>query len=331
MAAGYWYTDGNRASGVMMSDFSQLLATQGKPYYLTDEGAAYLGDSLDAVRKLPDESIDLIVTSPPFALRKKKEYGNVDAAEYIAWFVPFAEQFHRVLKATGSLVIHIGGSWNKGLPTKSLYQYKLLIELCETFHLAHDFYWFNPAKLPSPAEWVTVRKIRVKDAVDLVWWLSKTPFPKADNQRILRRYSESMEKLLKNGYKSKKRPSGHDISPNFSKSNGGAIPPNIFTIANTDSNGYYLRACREAGLKVHPARYPIAIPEFFIRFLSEPGDTVLEPFAGSNTTGESAEQLGRHWLAFELNEEYLRGSSFRFDGLQKQLIREPRSDYAETE
>ena len=310
-----------------MTEFEELKAAQPEAYYETDEGAAYLGDSLEGIGRLPDASIDLIVTSPPFALRKKKEYGNVEASKYVEWFEPFSEQFYRLLKDTGSLVIHIGGSWNKGVPTRSLYQYELLLALCRKFHLAHEFYWFNPAKLPSPAEWVTVRRVRVKDAVDQLWWLSKTEFPKADNRRVLQQYSESMEQLLKNGYKSKKRPSGHDISSNFSKVNEGAIPPNIFTVANTDSNGHYLRACRESQIKPHPARYPITLPDFFIRFLTDAGDTVVDPFAGSNTTGESAEQLGRHWLAFEINEEYLRGSKFRFSSGQKKLIRETSNSY----
>ena len=305
-----------------------LKSTQAEPYYETDEGAAYLGNSLECMEKLPDECVDLIVTSPPFALRRKKDYGNVAASEYVQWFSSFAVQFYRVLKESGSLVIHIGGSWNKGTPTRSLYQYELLLDLCKSFHLAHEFFWYNPAKLPSPAEWVTVRRIRVKDAVDYIWWLSKSPFPKADNRQVLQPYSDSMEQLLKNGYKSKKRPSGHDISSKFSKTNGGSIPPNMFTIANTDSNGYYLRSCRDADIKPHPARYPSAIPDFFIKFLTDKGDVVLEPFAGSNTTGESSEKLGSKWLAFELNEEYLKGSKFRFDALQKRLIQEDAAEYA---
>ena len=127
----------------------------------------------------------------------------------------------------GSLVIDIGGAWNKGLPTRSLYHFKLLIMLVEEygFHLAQEFYWWNPSKLPSPAEWVTVRRIRAKDAINTVWWLSKTEWPKASNRRVLQPYSSSMRSLLKNGYRAKLRPSGHDISEKFSRNNGAAIPP----------------------------------------------------------------------------------------------------------
>lgn len=286
-----------------------------KPYYSTALGAAYLGNSPDLLPLIETGSINLIITSPPFALKRKKEYGNVDPHEYVDWFVPFAKEFWRILRDDGSFVLDIGGSWNPGIPTKTLYNFELLVKLCRDvgFHLAEDFYWLNPAKLPSPAEWVNVRRIRVKDAIDPVWWLAKTPFPKADNRHILKPYSKSMEDLLAKGYTPKLRPSGHDISKHFRNNRGGAIPPNLLTIANTESNSYYLRACRNAGLKPHPARYPIALPEFFIKFLTNKGDVVLDPFCGSNVTGECAERLGRRWLGLEISESYLKGSRFRFD------------------
>ena len=288
------------------------------PFYKTGNGAAFLGDALEVLSdKSLDGTVDLIMTSPPFALKRKKEYGNVEATEYVAWFLDFARVFHRVLKPRGSLVIDIGGAWTKGQPTRSLYQYELLIELCRIpgyrFHLAQEFFWYNPSRLPSPAEWVTVRRERVKDAVDCIWWLCKDPHPKASNLKVLQPYSESMEHLLKNGYKAKLRPSGHDISENFSKRNEGSIPPNLLQIANTESNSRYLRACRDKGLKPHPARFPSALPEFFIQMLTDPNDLVLDPFAGSNVTGEVCERLNRQWLAIDNVEEYLEASKFRFD------------------
>ena len=305
-----------------------------EPFYATQYGTAYLGDALAYLRQMEHDTVDLIVTSPPFALRRKKEYGNVDAKDYVPWFLDFAVEFKRVLKDTGSLVIDIGGTWVKGQPTRSLYHFELVIALCKTlgFHLAQEFYWYNPSKLPSPAEWVTVRRIRVKDAVDPIWWLSKTPHPKASNWRVLKPYSDSMKKLLQNGYRAKMRPSGHDISENFSKDNEGAIPPNLLRLANTDSNSTYLRECRQHGIKPHPARFPHGLPEFFIKFLTEPGDLVVDPFAGSNITGQVAERLERHWLAFEMIEEYLEASKFRFPGLREQpLLFTMRAETLETE
>lgn len=284
-------------------------------FYKTTLGKIYLDDSLNVLKNIRDNSVNLIVTSPPFGLVRKKEYGNVDAQEYLNWFKPFAKEFKRVLAENGSFVIDIGGSWNPGTPTRSLYHFKLLIMFCEEFdfNLAQEFYWWNPSKLPTPAEWVTVRRVRVKDAVNCVWWLSKTPYPKTTNRRILQPYSESMKDLLKNGYKAKKRPSGHDISEKFSKSNKASIPPNLLAIPNTESNSYYQRYCQENGLKVHPARFPNQLPEYFIRMLTDEGDLVIDPFAGSCVTGEVCERLNRRWICVDLVEEYLKGALARFE------------------
>ena len=195
--------------------------------------------------------------------------------------------------------------------------------LCDDFgfHLAQDFYWWNPSKLPTPAEWVTVRRIRVKDAINNVWWLSKSPWPRASNRRVLQPYSESMKSLLKNGYKAKKRPSGHDISEKFSIDNKASIPPNLLAIPNTESNSYYLRYCKEHGLKPNPARYPSELPSFFVKMLTEKGDFVLDPFAGSCVTGEVCERLGRKWTCVELIEEYLKGAIARFKESPKEAKR----------
>ncbi|MDI7268101.1 MAG: site-specific DNA-methyltransferase [Myxococcota bacterium] len=276
------------------------------------------GDCLRVLASMSPRSVDLIMTSPPFGLVRKKDYGNADADEYLDWFRPFAAAFKRVLKDQGSLVIDIGGAWIPGQPTRSLYHFKLLIILCDEFgfHLAQDFYWWNPSRLPTPAEWVTVRRIRVKDAINCVWWLSPSPWPRASNRRVLQPYSPAMRQLLAHGYKPMLRPSGHDISPHFGRDNGAAIPPNLIAIANTESNSAYLRYCKAKGIKSHPARYPAEIPEFFIRMLTDPGDAVVDPFAGSCVTGEVCERLGRKWVCVDTVDEYLRGALGRFQNGQ---------------
>lgn len=284
------------------------------PYYTTPRGAAYLGNTLEFLPSLPDGGIDLILTSPPFALKRKKEYGNEEEDKYCDWFMSFAPQLYRILAAEGSFVLDLGGAYKPGFPVRSIYQFELLVRLVKEtgFYLAQEFFHYNPARLPAPAEWVNVRRVRVKDSVNVVWWLAKSPHPRADNRKVLRAYSESMQNLLKNGYKAKLRPSGHDISDKFSRDNGGAIPPNLLELANTDSNGRYQQLCREHDVKVHPARFPPQFAEFFIKFLTDEDALVFDPFAGSNTTGWVAERLGRRWLASELSEEYLQGSKFRF-------------------
>lgn len=332
------------------SPASELLSANAT--YHSDFGSAYQGDSRKLLQKLPDESIDLIVTSPPFALQHQKEYGNEDLEEYNDWFIEFAHEARRVLQPHGSLVMEIGGAFERGVPRRSTYQFELICRLTDEnevgLHLAQDFYWFNPAKLPGPIEWVNVRKIRVTDAVTHVWWLAKDvnkvaavdeneqPHPEADNRRVLQDYKESQQKLIETGeYNDGKRPSGWDIdSEAFAKDNKGAIPKNmggvdkeetnLIEASNTASRTHYLDMCRKFDIDPHPARFPRRIPEFFIDFLTPdpPYDdwdqgvldrpVVLDIFAGSNLTGKVAQEKGRYWLAFEENPEYVSTSQIRF-------------------
>ena len=299
-----------------------------EPLYTTRYGAAYVGDALELLQGLPDESIDLVLTSPPFALQRQKEYGNVDQNEYVDWLLSFAIEIKRVLKSSGSFVLDLGGAYRRGRPVRSLYNYRVLIRMCDDlgWNLAEEFFWFNPSKLPSPIEWVNKRKIRAKDAVNTIWWFSETDFPKADITKVLLPYSERMKLLLQNSdkyYSPKKRPSGHDISSRFAEDKGGAIPPNLLQIPNTESNSRYLRCCQIVGINGHPARFPEKLPEFFIHFLTDVGDTVLDIFAGSNTTGAVAEALGRRWIAFEIDRSYLATSAFRFlNGAEEDAVRD---------
>ncbi len=291
--------------------------SKSEPLYMTNYGAAYVGDAYDLLQEIPDGKIDLILTSPPFALQRQKEYGNVDQDEYEDWLLSFADAIKRKLSSEGSFVLDLGGAYLKGRPVRSLYNYRILIKMCDElgWNLAEELFWYNPSKLPSPIEWVNKRKIRVKDAVNTIWWFSKTDFPKADVTKVLSPYSERMKLLLKNGekfYTPKKRPSGHDISKRFIEDKGGAIPSNLLQIPNTESNSKYLKCCQILGINGHPARFPERIPEFFIKFLTNPGDIVLDIFAGSNTTGAVAEIIGRKWIAFEIERSYLAASAFRF-------------------
>ncbi len=289
--------------------------------YSTSLGSCVCGDSLQVLKELDDHSIDLVITSPPFALQRQKEYGNQAQNEYVDWFLSFAKEVKPKLKETGSFVVDLGGAYCKGRPVRSLYQYRILIRMCDElgFNLAEEFFWYNPAKLPSPIEWVNKRKIRAKDSVNTNWWFSISDYPKADVKRVLVPYSDSMKRLLKsNGkyYMPKERPSGHDVSDNFNRDNGGAIPSNLLSIPNSESNSQYLRYCKDLNIKSHPARFPISLPEFYINYLTEPGDLVVDIFAGSNTSGLAAEQNGRRWLSVELSQSYLAASVLRFSSTE---------------
>lgn len=276
-----------------------------------------MGDSLELLNKLEDGSVNLVLTSPPFALQRKKAYGNEDQNEYVDWLSQFAALVYKKLTDDGSFVIDIGGAYEKGQPTYSLYQFRVLIKLCDEigFHLAQPFYWHNTSALPAPIEWVNKRKIRAKTSVNSVWWLCKKPHCKANVSNVLTPYSERMKKLISNPdkyYTPKDRPSGHDIGSSFGKDNGGAIPPNLLQIPNSDSNSQYLRHCKELDVKGHPARFPAGLPEFFIKFLTDENDLVVDIFGGSNTTGYVANNLNRRWLSFELSKDYVAASMFRF-------------------
>lgn len=307
------------------ADRSRVNVPEFDPLYTTEFGSAYCADALEVLKVLPEGSTNLVLTSPPYALHFKKEYGNVEKKEYIDWFMGFAEQIFRILRDDGSFVLNIGGSYNAGQPTRSLYHFKLLIALVEElgFHLAQECFWYNPAKMPMPAEWVNVRRIRVKDSVEYIWWLSKTPNPKASNLKVLNPYSQDMIRLNQRGLKKTVRPSGHNIKPSFSQIDaGGSIPSNVIEenmsaenmliFGNNAANDSYAEGCKQAGIKRHPARFPAALPEFFIKLLTDEGDLVLDPFAGSNTTGSVAEKLQRFWMAVDNTESYLEGSKYRF-------------------
>lgn len=288
-----------------------------KPLYTTKYGSAYTGDSLDLLDKLDNASIDLVITSPPFALQREKSYGNVEQENYVDWLFSFCQKVYRVLAPHGSFVLDLGGAYQGKRPVRSLHNYHILIRLCEEldFRLAEEFFWYNPAKLPSPIEWVNKRKIRAKDSVNTIWWVSKNDYPKADVSRVLVPYSERMKKLHEDPekfYKPKLRPSGHDIGVSFANDNGGAIPSNLLQIPNTESTSHYIQLCKALEIPAHPARFPLKLPAFFIEFLTEPGDLVLDIFAGSNTTGLAAEASHRRWIVFEKEVTYLAASAFRF-------------------
>ncbi|MCY4448879.1 MAG: site-specific DNA-methyltransferase [Chloroflexi bacterium] len=260
--------------------------------------------------------VQLIFTSPPFPLNRKKKYGNKAGDEYITWLSGLASKLKKLLKPSGSIVIEIGNAWEPGSPTMSTLALETLLQFKKKarLHLIEQFIAYNPARLPGPAQWVNVERIRVKDAFTHLWWMAPSTKPNANNRNVLVPYSDSMRKLLETGqYNSGKRPSEHHIGENsFKSNNGGAIPSNVLIVSNTSSNDPYQDYCRRNGLLTHPARMPKELPSFFIKFLTEPGDIVLDPFAGSNTTGSVAEVLQRRWVSIEQDSGYVEGSKGRF-------------------
>lgn len=284
--------------------------------FVTERGEALFANCEEAVGLLDDGSVNLIFTSPPYPLLRKKEYGNEDEHRYVDWFLRVAEQWPRKLAKDGSIVLNLGDAWRKGEPTLSLYQERLLIRLEDKLglKLCQRFAWNNPSKMPAPAEWVTVRRVRVKPSLENIFWLSASNNPHADNRNVLVPYSEHMQRVLAcGGQKAAKRPAGYNmLAGAFGRDNGGAIPGNLLQAANTESNSDYIRACKENGLPVHPARFPAALPEFFIRLLTQIDDHVFDPFGGSLTTAAVAERLQRRWTSSDCVLDYLEGGRHRF-------------------
>ncbi len=312
----------------------------------TTLGSYYVGDSVEMLRGTTGDDlrgkVQLLLTSPPFPLNNKKDYGNLTGDRYREWFTGLAVTFAELLTDDGSLVIEMGNAWERGRPVQSLLHLQSLIGFVQNpqagLRLCQQFVCYNPSRLPSPAAWVTVRRIRFTDSYTHVWWMSRTDYPKADNRRVLRPYSRAMKALLKRKrYNDGERPSEHVISPKrFLTDHGGSIAhnlfelesldehrevrlPNVLSHSNTRSNTHFLRACRSQGIRPHPARMPEGLAAFFVELLTDPGDLVLDPFAGSNTTGAAAERLGRRWLSIDIRPEYAQQSVIRLQDPSLQI------------
>lgn len=287
-----------------------------KTAYETDLGVCLLGTAEAFIERQPPASVDLIFTSPPYPLNRKKKYGNRSGEEYRNWLCGLAPGLTRLLKPSGSIVIELGNAWEPGRPVMSTLALETLLSFRATgqLHLCQQFVWYNPARLPTPAQWVNIERVRVKDSFTHLWWMAPTPRPKADNRRVLKEYSRAMQGLLRTqSYNSGRRPSEHSIgAESFLQDRGGAIPSNVLVVANTVPPTAYREHCERERVPLHPARMPQGVAEFFVRFLTEPGDLVYDPFAGSNITGAASENLGRRWIATELQAEYVIGSRGRF-------------------
>lgn len=306
------------------------------PLFKTKLGKLYVGKCEEVLPKIKELTTTtgkarLLFTSPPFPLKRKKRYGNLAGEEYVQWLEDLASTFSNVIADDGSIVIEMGNAWEPGRPVQSLLPMKALLRFVENkaakLRLCQEFVCYNPARLPSPAQWVTIDRIRVKDAYTRLWWMAKQDRPTADNRQVLKKYSQAMKELLdKKTYNAGTRPSEHVVSDSgFLKNNKGSIPPNVIQeidefladdfleLSNTGSGGDYQEFCRSNKIISHPARMPQKLAEFFIRFLTKPNDLVIDPFGGSNTVGHTAESLGRRWISIEANPQYAAASLARFD------------------
>lgn len=292
-------------------------AMPGRPVtiFLTPSGFALWGLAEEASSIIDQGSVRLLLTSPPYALNTRKAYGNERAGEYVDWLCRIMEAIMPVMRDDGSVVLNLGDVWNKGSPTQSLYQERAIIALNDRLglNLVQRLLWNNPSALPVPSNYVGVERIRLKPAVETLWWMSRSERPYADNRSILEPYSDSMRRLIAAGGSQRaKKPSGHaQREGSFSVDNGGSIASNMFRIANSGDQAY-VKACRAVGLTPHPARMPLALAGKIIDFMSMPEEVVFDPFGGSGTTARAAEDRGRRWITTEMHREYVEGAKLRF-------------------
>ncbi|MGF6440297.1 DNA methyltransferase [Paraburkholderia youngii] len=288
--------------------------------FTTEQGVAMFGRVEEAASYIDDGSVQLFFTSPPYPLLREKAYKNHSASTYLDWFVRIAEKVGPKITEDGSVAFNLGDVFEAGAPFVSTYQERLIIRLEDDlgWKLCQKWYWNSPTKLPAPAQWVTIERSRVKPSVEQIYWMAPKGKPYADNRGILVPYSDSMRaRLDAGGEKAQLRPSGHAIAEGgFSKDNGGAIPGNLITASNTVSNDQYQRSCRERGLPIHPARFPDALPETMINFLTRKNDVVWDGFCGSTKTGDVAERLGRRWICNDMTLDYLMGGTSFFPNAQ---------------
>lgn len=272
-------------------------------------GLFLCGECLEEMKKMPDESIDFIFTSPPYA-NQIKDYGvtgvRLKPDQFDGWFIPRAKEMYRLLKPTGSLVLNISDKLDGRF--QSIFVFKLVVLLVEQvgFHLVRDYIWHNPATPPNVFS--RGKMGRTKKSHEYCFWFSKSEEWTFNMDPIRKPYSGRMLELFQapamGGRNSNSRPSRHsfDLSHTW-KDNGGADPGSVLSISNTSSNDTFHRLCKQFGIG-HPARFPESLAEFFIKAGTNEGDVVLDPFGGSGTTAVVAHRLGRDFTYIEINPDY---------------------------
>jgi len=251
----------------------------------------HCGDCLEILRRFNDDHFDLIVTSPPYADSRDKTYGGIKPDDYIAWFLPRAQEFLRVLKSTGTFILNIKEKAVNG--ERHIYVLELILALRKQGWVwTEEFVWHK--KNSYPGKWPN----RFRDAWERCLQFNKTKKFKMfqDEVRIpMGKWAESRLKSL-----------GKNDVVRFDSQVGSGFGKNISNWLNRDlaypTNVLHLAT--ESGNKRHSAAFPLALPEWFIKLFTEPGDWVLDPYMGSGTTCEAANKLRRNSIGIDIAPEY---------------------------
>ena len=244
-------------------------------------------DCLHFMRTLPDDCIDLVVTSPPYAEQRADTYGGVPEQDYPDWFSSIGKEIYRILKPTGLFVLNIKESVKNGV--RSTYVLKTVLSLSEIFNWSDTYIWNKTNPFPTGS------KKRLKDGFEYCYVFSKTNNYKFYPNNVLHqstsKYLESEKRRSNRNAHSVTNGSGMNMyrraSPDLVR------PSNVITFPTDTTN------------HKHPATFPIELPSFFIKLMTEENDIVYDPFAGSGTTLKAAQQLNRHYLGSEIESQYI--------------------------
>jgi site-specific DNA-methyltransferase (adenine-specific) len=249
------------------------------------------GDCLDVLKEYPDDAFDLIVTSPPYADRRKNTYGGIPPEKYVEWFLPRSEQFLRVLKPTGTFILNIKEKVENG--ERHTFVIELILALRKQGWLwTEEFIWHK--KNSYPGKWPN----RFRDSWERCLQFNKTRHFKMNQEAVMVPMGDWAEGRLKS--------LGKNDIVRFDSQVGSGFGKNIANWLGRDK-AYptnVLHLATECGNKNHSAAFPEALPEWFIKLFTDEGDLVLDPFLGSGTTCAIAQKLRRNSVGIEILAKY---------------------------
>jgi DNA modification methylase len=289
--------------------------------FSTRLGMAVWGDSLDTLKGL-QEPVHLLFTSTPYLLNKARDYGNpANEAEFVDFIVAVVEPVMRTLVPGGSVCLNLGqDAFVKGTPARSLFLERVTLALHDRLGLwlMDRSVWNNPSKPPGPVIWASRDRVQLNSSYEFVLWFTNDPHQvRADNRRVLEPHTEQQLKLIARGGERRHAQYGDGVyvinHGDYRHATPGRIPRNVMTLGHRCRDTLQLRCiARDLGLPAHGATFPTRLPEFWIRFLTEPGDLVLDACGGWGKTAIAAQRLERRWVIVDKVLDYLRVSGEMF-------------------
>ncbi|MBI3916798.1 MAG: site-specific DNA-methyltransferase [Betaproteobacteria bacterium] len=270
----------------------------------------YQGDCLEVLERFEDEKFDLIVTSPPYADRRAKTYGGIRPENYVEWFLPRAAEFLRVLKPTGSFVLNIKEKAEKG--ERHVFVLELILALRKQGWLWTEEYIWHKRNC-YPGKWPN----RFRDAWERCLHFTRNRKFKMNQQAVMVPMGEWADTRLKSLGRNDVVRFDSQVKSGFGKNIANWLKRDMAYPTNV------LHMATECGNRNHSAAFPRALPEWFIKLLTDEGDWVLDPFAGSGTTLQAALSLARNSVGIDTRAEYCDAARAKVSGVQLELLNEP--------